>query len=246
MRNNWSTDFSYTYGDSKDISNQGSSTAWSNFAGNPIYNQNTPELGTSAYETEHRVLARLTYNMELAEGWDTNFNLTYIGQSGQNYSLLFDNDFNGDDADFDNDLLYVPSGPNDSIIDTANSSGLTEMFAYLDSLGVQRGQVVGRNSLRTDWRNNFDLNITQNIPMRGRLQGQVYLNVLNVANLLNSKSGIINEVPFGTLAVASGTISPDGSQIAYSFNGGRGTSIRTGRYAQLSRWRIQTGFKLLF
>jgi hypothetical protein len=105
---------------------------------------------------------------------------------------------------------------------------------------------VGRNSLRTDWRNNFDLNITQNIPMCGRLQGQVYLNVLNVANLLNSKSGIINEVPFGTLAVASGTISPDGSQIAYSFNGGRGTSIRTGRYAQLSRWRIQTGFKLLF
>lgn len=246
MRNNWSTDLSYTYGDSKDISNQGSSTAWSNFAGNPIYNQNTAELGNSAYETEHRILSRLTYNMELAEGWDTNFNLTYIGQSGQNFSLLFDNDFNGDDADFDNDLFYVPTGPNDSIIDVANSSGLTEMFAYLDSVGAKRGQVVGRNSLRTPWRNSFDLNITQNIPMRGRMRGQVYLNVLNLANLLNSKSGQIKEVPFQTLTVASGTISPDGTQIAYDFRSARGTSIRTGSYAQLSRWRVQAGFKLLF
>lgn len=245
-RNNWSTDLSYTYGDSKDISNQGSSTAWSNFAGNPIYNQNTAELGNSAYETEHRILARLTYNLEVKEGWDTNFNLTYIGQSGQNYSLLFDNDFNGDDADFDNDLFYVPTGPTDPIIDTANSSGLTEMFAYLDSVGADRGAVVGRNSLRTGWRNNFDLNITQNIPMRGRLRGQVYLNILNLANLLNSKSGQIKEVPFQTLTVASGTISPDGSQIAYDFQGARGTSIRTGNYAQLSRWRVQAGFKLLF
>ena len=246
MQDNWNADVSYTYGDSKDISNQGSSTAWSNFAGNPIYNQNTVELGTSAYETEHRILARIGYNLRLKEGWDTHFDLVYIGQSGQNYSLLFDNDYNGDDADFDNDLFYVPTGIDDPIIDSANSSGLAEMFAYLDSIGAARGAVAARNSLRTSWRNSFDLNITQNIPMRGRLQGQLYFNILNVANLLNSKSGTIDEVPFQTLTVASGTISPDGSQIAYNFSGARGTSIRTGTYAQLSRWRIQAGFKLKF
>ncbi len=236
-KDSWDADFSYTYADSKDISNQGSSTAWSNFAGNPIFNQKTLELGTSAYETKHRVLARFGYDLELRKNWNTHFDLVYIGKSGQNFSLLFDND-----------LFYVPMDTSDPIIDMENTdpAELAAMFEFLDSVGAPRGTTVARNSLKTQWRHRIDLNITQRVPMGDRFEGQLYLNFLNLGNLISSGGGIVDEVPFQTLAVASGTISEDGSQIAYSYRGARGTSIRTGTYAQLSRWRIQTGFKPRF
>ena len=83
-------DISYTYGAADDVSNQGSSTASSNFAGNPIYNQNTDELYRGSYETNHRVLMAAGYDLEWSNGLTTQFSLIYDGRSGQNYSLLFD------------------------------------------------------------------------------------------------------------------------------------------------------------
>lgn len=245
IKDNWDMDLSYTYGSADDVSNQGSSTAGSNFAGNPVYNQNSGEVGTSVYETKHRVLAMFGYELELKENWATRFNLVYEGKSGQPYSLLFGNDFNQDDADFDNDLFYVPTGMDDPLLDVEGSSGLEEMFAFLESIGAPSG-VTPRNGLKTQWRHRVDLNITQEIPMGSRFSGELFLNFLNLGNMFSSGAGIIDEVPFQTLSIADGDITNDGTKIAYDYRGATATSVRTGQYSQLSRWRIQTGFKIKF
>ena len=241
----WSLDASYTYGSANDVSNQGSSTASSNFAGNPIFNQNDDELAASAYEVRHRFLVRGAYDFEFRDKWTTRVSLVYEGKSGQNYSLLFDNDYNGDGAAFDNDLFWIPNGPNDPIIDQAGSTGLDAMFEFLDSIGANNPGLARRNAYRTSFRHRLDLNIVQDIPMGEKLKTQFFLNVLNFGNLLFDGHGIIDEVPFQTLAVANGRANPDGT-ITYDFDGATPTSVRAGTYSNLSRWRAQLGLKLNF
>ncbi len=245
LRNNWWLDASYNYGDGDDVSNQGSSTASSNYAGNPIYNQNTDVPYTGYYVTEHRVLVRAGYNLDWSHGLQTRFSLTYDGSSGQNYSLLFANDYNNDGAAYDNDLFWVPDGINDPIIDLENSNNVEEMIAFLDSIGAKPG-LASRNGFQTSWRNRWDISIQQDLPTGDRIKTQLFLNLLNVANLLDSNSGLVDEVPFQTMTIADGNITNNGSTIAYDFFSTPSKSIRTGNYANLSRWRAQVGLKVNF
>ncbi len=242
-KDNWWMDISYTYGAADDVSNQGSSTASSNFAGNPIYNQNTDELYRGSYETNHRVLMAAGYDLEWSNGLTTQFSLIYDGRSGQNYSLLFDNDYNGDGAAFDNDLFWIPDGPNDPIIHP-DSVGIPGMLDYLASIDATPG-LAERGAFETSWRNRWDLSIVQELPSTDKFDVIFYLNILNLANLLNNDWGIIEEVPFQTQAVAEGEISDDG-RIIYDFRGPPSTSVRDGTFANLSRWRAQAGIKFRF
>ncbi|MCH6258486.1 TonB-dependent receptor [Puniceicoccaceae bacterium K14] len=245
LKNNWWFNATYTWGEANDVSNQGSSTASSNWQGNPALDPNAGTVTASEYETEHRILLRAGYNWEWKEGWETRFSIVYEGRSGQNYSLVFDGDYNGDgNFNIDNDLFYVPTGMDDPILDIENSIGLEEMFAFLDQIGASGGNTA-RNQFRTDFRHRIDISIVQDIPLGERLKGQVFLNIMNFGNLVNSNHGVVDEVPFGTLTVAEGSITDEG-KIAYEFKPIEETTVRTGLYSNLSRWRIQTGFKLKF
>src|SRR3546814_11932004 len=88
----------------------------------------------------------------------------YEGRSGRPYSYTFDNDANGDGR-FGNDLFYIPAGPDDVVF--ANAEEEAAFWAFVEGnsyLNDHRGQVAERNADTSEWVNQFDIRITQELP----------------------------------------------------------------------------------
>ncbi|MFN3781187.1 MAG: hypothetical protein ACK4SO_03315, partial [Candidatus Kapaibacteriota bacterium] len=120
--------------------------------------------------------------------------LFYEGRSGAPFSLAYSNDANGDrtpDRRATNDLVYLPISNNDPImvLKDKNWDELNQFISWFPELEDQRGKIVERNSLRQPWYNQLDLRITQEFPTLRGQSLQIYVDILNVLNLLNSDWG---------------------------------------------------------
>ncbi len=247
LKDHWFFNLSYTLGDSTDAGRQGSSTAISNFADTPKFNQNTFEEATSTNEIKHRILAVAGIDFELVENYKTTVTFVYEGRSGTPYSYLFNDDVNGDDQSFSNDLLYVPTGQDDPLADFSQMSDAdtAAFFSFLDTSGLSKfaGSHAPRNAFTSKWIHRFDLNVSQEIPIRGSLKAEVFINFLNFVNFFNDKAGIVDQVPFGTFAINGGGNAGDDA-FTYQFDPVRAPQSSDDIFA--SRWALQTGIKLKF
>jgi hypothetical protein len=222
-----------------------SSTAFSNYANRAIFNANEDVASTSNYETRHRFLVQAGYEVEWSERTSTKFIIVYEGRSGRPYSYVFADDFNNDGID-ENDLFYVPSGPNDPIIGFAagtTQAQIDDFFAYLDRSGLSdyAGGHAPRNSEQSSFIHRFDLNITQDIQLHDRVKLELFLNIVNFGNLLNDDWGLTSEVPFAFVSAVQEATVEDG-KIVYELGTPDGESIQTNR----SRWQIRIGANLKF
>ncbi|HEX8830187.1 MAG TPA: hypothetical protein VF705_03420, partial [Longimicrobium sp.] len=208
-RAGWDFSLAYTFSHARDVNPVTSSQAISNWRFNLTRDDpNNPGLGRADFDIPHRVVAQFTRSLKFVRFGATDVSLVYIGQSGSPYSYRYNDDINFDGS-FGNDLLYVPATATDirfepfrlpgtlSSSDAGNSVSPAESWANLNNfiervecLRENRGKVLYRNSCRTPWQNRFDLRLAQSInPARG--QGfQFTLDILNVANLLNSEWGL--------------------------------------------------------
>ena len=240
--NNWYGSLSYVYGDSEDTSSVTSSTAFSNFTNRAVFNQNTDEVGTSNYEIKHRILANVGYSHTWIGELKTRIALLYDGRAGRPYSAIFSSDVNGDGVDY-NDLLYIPSGPNDPIVTFASGNDQALFNAYVDRMGLGKyaGTYVPRNALRSNWVHRFDLKLTQELPLAGRFRGELYVDVLNIGNLLNDEWGLVEQVPFSYVDGVVDASIVNGRYV-YTYDEPSGPTLQTNQ----SRWAVQFGVKLLF
>jgi hypothetical protein len=246
LRKHWGASISYTRGCSSDVSSVTSSTAATNFSSRAGIDPNDDRLGTSNYETRDRVQANLTIRFAAVKRFDTKIALYYEGRSGRPYSYIFGSDVNGDGADYDNDLFYVPTGPDDPKVRWASASQSDSFFAYLESnpsLKCFAGRIAPRNSERSQYQHRYDLKFTQEIPVRRSLKAELFFDILNLANLLNDKWGQVSAVsfPYG-LAVANASYDPVANQYVYRFTGAKTQSLQ----ASLSRWQMQAGTRVKF
>ncbi|MCU0235636.1 MAG: carboxypeptidase regulatory-like domain-containing protein [Acidobacteria bacterium] len=200
-KNSWAN-FSYAYGEAKDVNSGTSSQASSNFVYNPIrFDANDPELTWSNYDVRHRIGAAISYTFNFLKDAPTSIGLFYGARSGRPYSTTYNYyDANGDTA-AGNDLVYVPASINDVIM--VDSSGnviadqnkaWNELNAFIGEdpgLSDYRGKIVPRNASREPWYHGLDARLAQDIPVPGlkdhRLQ--ITLDVVNVLNLLNNEWG---------------------------------------------------------
>ncbi len=200
-KNSWAN-FSYTYGEAKDVNSGTSSQASSNYAYNPIrYDANDPELTWSNYDVRHRINAAVSYTFNFLKNAPTSLGIFYGARSGRPYSTTYNYyDANGDSSS-GNDLVYVPASINEVIMVDSNGNALADQasaWAALDAyisgdpgLNDYRGKIVPRNSSREPWYHGLDARLAQDIPIPGlkdhRLQ--VTLDVVNVLNLINNEWG---------------------------------------------------------
>ncbi len=189
-----SLNLAYTWSRAKDVNSLTSSRAISNWQYNRAIDPNNPELGTSLFEIPHRILANVSYRFNYANGFSTSVGVFYEGRSGAPFSLAYSNDANGDrtpDRRATNDLVYVPLASNDPVmvLKDGNWNELNEFVSWFPSLEDQRGKISERNSLRQPWFNQLDLRITQEFPTFRGQSLQVYVDILNVLNFLNSEWG---------------------------------------------------------
>jgi hypothetical protein len=245
FNDNWQARVSYSTGRSSAVNPGTSSRAISNWNNRAVYDPNEDVASTSNYETKERILGSLEYRNDFFEGLTTSVSLFYEARTGRAYSFAFDNDANGDGIR-DNDLLYIPSGPGDVVFsDPSEEAGFLDFIESTPCLRRFKGSVVSRGHCTSPTVNSLDVKISQEIPAFGFGRGQIFLNILNFGNLLDSDWGHVDEVPFEYVAEIADFdgVTSDGR---YIYDQTRtGFTRRRDRTGE-SRWSAQLGIRFDF
>jgi hypothetical protein len=201
-----------------------------------------------------RIVANYTRRLNLIKGAPTTVSLIYQARAGHPYSWVFRGDANGDGYAF-NDLLYVPSGPNDPRVTWANTAERDAFFAFVNSttLAKYSGTYAPRNSENSPWTQTLDVRISQEVPLWNRVKADLFVNIINFGNLLNDSWGMLEEVPFSyrRAVAAPASYNPAGNNGAgawgYTFNSGTldGVPVTANDYP-VSRWQVQMGMRIRF
>ena len=253
MKNNWAWSASWTNGNATEVSPMTSSVAMSNYSNRAAFNPNENTDSVSNTNIKDTVVLSITRRFEFVKNAPTTVNLSYIGRTGRPYSWVFYGDANGDGITF-NDLLYVPSGPNDARVAWTDTAQRDAFFRLVETTSLKdfMGSNPARNSETSPWLQTVDLKLTQQIPLFKSVRAEVFANILNFANLFNSDWGIQEEVPFSyRRAVAGATLNPTANngkgQWNYVFNSTTLNGVPvTVDETPVSRWQAQIGMRIKF
>jgi Carboxypeptidase regulatory-like domain/TonB dependent receptor len=258
MEEAWGGKLAYTFGRATEPNPGFEARAITNWSQNPSFNANEEIDSPSSFEIRDRLTLSLNYRHAFFNELYTKVGLFGEGRTGRNFSYVFANDANGDNANANNDLFYVPRDRSDvSFRDIAG--GLTAQqqadlfWNYIESneyLNSRRGQSTGRNASRNPWITQFDLHIGQDLPTLGNVKPEIYLDIANVGNLISKKYGLIDETPnplvVGVAQFAGVEANPTGgSRYIYRFTQNPSEFVRQDGRAQ-SRWAAQIGLRLSF
>ena len=180
---------SYTTVDSDALWDGFSTRAQSLYRGTARADALTPSMGTSAWNTDHRLIAGLDYVMNEGSRRATTFSLFWNAQSGRPYSYtwrrysLFDYD--------DNVLAYIPGAGDPNVV----YSGVSEavVLQHIAELGLsgRAGTIAPRNIGRADYYRSLDMRIAQEIP--GFMDDDkfvLYFDAVNLLNFINDSDGL--------------------------------------------------------
>jgi TonB dependent receptor len=190
----------YTYSQARDVQSITSTTSASSYtySWSPYWNQSQQRLGISNFQTPHKVTASVVYEMP----WHTILAATYIGTSGQPYTLTYGFDANGDGVS-GNDPIYVPKNVTDpsqimfaatKTMSVAQQQQLLQTFLNENPcLARQEGHFMARNSCSTPWQNTMNVSLQQGIHFLHTQSVTLHCEVFNFLNLLSKNWGQIYE-----------------------------------------------------
>lgn len=254
FRKGFSGFVSYAGTEAETVNEGSSSRAVSNFNFNEAFDPNNATASTSDFEVEHRFNASLSYQLNGDTEFPTTVSLFYNLQSGRPFSWLMGSDFvsfgfgrsvNGDGSD-GNDLFYVPSGPNDVVI--VGGGTYEQLDAFISSqpsLDGARGTTVSRNTGDAPWSHTLDLHLEQAFPV-GFGSASITLDVINLANLFDSNSGVLRFANFNAIELVEVEGVTDDGRPIYSL----ADVVTDGELFEIhnerSRWRAKLGVRWTF
>ncbi len=257
MIDNWSAALAYTFSEGEDSNPGTSSTSFSNWSNRLLVDPNDDVASRSNYIFRDRITGNMSIRHEFFSGAPTTFSAFYEGRSGRPFSYGFIGDANGDGAT--NDLFYIPK-PGEAIFRGAGTlaNGTTRVindpaveaafFNYINSveyLRTHQGQIAERNAKVAPWLSQIDVRISQELPMVFKVQPQIYLDIMNFGNLINSKYGNIDEASFPyNVNIARFAGVQDGKYV-YQFLAPPAGFVRKDNKGE-SRWAAQVGVKFSF
>lgn len=241
-----------------------------NLWGIPYTNTGNPNVPTLSYTNNvipHNVVASVTYSNTWISKLKTTMTLFYNGSSQGRYSYYYTSDFNRDNLA--NDLIYVPKDASEITFVNipANTNGYAKaytaqeqseiFFKYIDSdpyLKSRKGNYAERNGALMPWRNQFDFHFAQELfngigGFKNSLE--VFWDVFNIGNLLNSKWGIYKIANNGILIPQNvSAITANGSVVPTFRMGNSNGDIITDRFRDnqtiSSTYYMQFGVRLKF
>lgn len=249
----------YTYAQARDVQSVTSTTSASSYtySWSPYWNQSQQRLGISNFQTPHKITANLTYEMP----WHTIIAATYIGTSGQPYTLTYGFDANGDGIS-GNDPIFVPKNVSDpNQINFAPSKTLTVaqeqqlMQTFLNEnpcLARQEGHFMSRNSCSTPWQNMMNVSLQQGIHFLHTNAVTLHCEVFNFLNLLSKNWGQVYEGEGSESLLnqpATGGVIPTGSSLVTTRPNVNFTSLNNpGKLLDpvASNWQMQFGVRYAF
>lgn len=249
VEENWFWSMAYTYTRATDVNALTSSQAASNWGNQFSVNPNENVSSPSIYTIRDRFTGQIGYQNTFFGDNLTSFALFYEGRSGRNYSWAFLNDANGDDRV--NDLFYMPAGFGDVLFTggAAMEQAFFDFAARNPGLGRFAGGFVAPGSERSPFVNQFDLRISQQLPGFFREhKSEIWLDILNVGNLINSDWGRIEQVgfPFGQGVARFEGVDEASGRYIYSFNENDVRDLSFLDNRNESRWGVQVGVRYRF
>ena len=198
----------YTNQDVDELRSYNRFVTFETLAMDPSTDLNNPGVAQSRYEVEHRITSTLTWQQELFGDNTTTLGLVYQGRSGRHFSYVFGSngtptfggnflaDFGSEGDNPGSQLLYVPTGPTDSIIsgDPGFLADLDEYVSNVSCLSKARGTIVKRNACETGWVSIFSLRFMQEIKM-GNVSFDLMFDIENLGNLINNDWGRVDSHP---------------------------------------------------
>lgn len=239
------------------------------FAENPTKgNPNQPILGFSEFGNRHRITASASYRHEWSEDLATSIGVfaevaegnKFVGAGGNRYSFTYSGDVNGDGSG-SNDLIYIPRNQSEIIFDPITGAGgnviatpeqqWAAFNAFIEQdgyLSKNRGKIAERFGAINPWFTNIDLRILQDVsfPLGGQKHTfQLSVDILNVANLLNSDWGVRKlATSAATSPLKLERFDAQGAPV-FTFPGAA-TSTYVDDPGLFSRWQVQFGIRYMF
>ncbi|MCH7939757.1 MAG: hypothetical protein IID13_08420, partial [Candidatus Marinimicrobia bacterium] len=259
------TSLAYTFSEAKN-NMKSTEIAFELWQQTPVQgNPNKPELSFSEFGHRHRIVGGANYSHRWSNSLATHLGLfleiaegnRFAGAGGNRYSFTYSGDVNGDGSPSNNDLIYIPSDQSEinlaDILDkdgnvvTTAAAQWTALNAFIeqdDYLKEHRGEIAERFGAVNPWYSNLDLRIMQDIgvPVRGNLQ--ISLDILNVANLLNSNWGVRKVATVAATSPLKLVEFNDAGAPVFNFTGPAETYIDD--LGPFSRWQIQLGLRYYF
>jgi hypothetical protein len=264
---NFDISIGYAFTKAKNVNPGQGSTATSNFEEVALTNINSPEVGPSQFVNKHTLTLSANFRHQFIRDLWTKFSLFFSARSGRPFSYVYDNNTPtivfGDSDNEERNLLYVPTGPSDPLIDFSqmSASDVTAFFDFLDRTGLSEfaGQISPRNGFTDDWFKNLDLRFSQELPTpwEGH-RFEFFMDFENFLNFLNDGSNVFRRHDRGDVIegvpVLDALLSADGSQYIYrSFSPGSSKSFAsTGfndndeLFTNATVWAIQLGIRYKF
>ena len=203
----------------------------------------------SSFMIDEKWIFSLDYTAKLIGENDTRFSLVYISKSGENFSVTYDSGRNsvGGASYGGYDLAYIPTGAADPKVNFASAGVAASVMEHINNTGLRnyKGTYAPRNAFQGPDYRRVDLRITQDINVWNDHKLIVYLDVLNLLNLLDDDKGIVEEYSYNNSRQilvngvdAQGRVNitgvdPDDSLSVVNFNG-------------QSVWQVNLGFKYSF
>jgi hypothetical protein len=190
---------SYTYGQSKDLSNGVRNSMESNWQLNQSLVPNNPVLANSNFDIRNRIVSTISYNKIWGKAGKTNISLFFSGQSGSPFTYgIVNNSIQGLPQQVS--LAYIPQ--RDEAIryfqDNASATAVQQAQAfnnYVDAdtyLSGRRGGFTQRNKGRTPWNVQADLHLSHDLFVDASKKQFITItaDVMNLTNLINKSWGI--------------------------------------------------------
>ena len=253
--NGISANFSYANSSINDrLSATGTSTNTA-YEFNPVIDPNNPEIGTSSFETKHRLTLNLSYNTELLDGYNTGLHMFFERKSARPYSWILDKNFRSDeqlngDSSLDNAFLaYIPTSSSDGAVDFENGLSYNEIVSVLEGVGLSsKGGYLDKNSSRGPWTTTMDLRLEQEIP--GFLEGHkgiFYVDIKNALAIFDKSAARVYRNDFGTSTADLFTYEiNDAGQYVLGDAGADASDIPVSFQDRASTWVAKIGVKYKF
>lgn len=256
-------DGAYTYQTANDRNSGTSSVANSNYINSAAgIDPNFSAFGTSNYQTDHQFRFTLGYDAEIFGDNTTSIQLFYLARSGQRFSYTFADQASGTarSAVFgvtgrnDRNLMYVPNvssptaDPRVTYAPGFDFAGFQRFIQNSELNGFQ-GQIAPKNLGEAPWWHRLDLSVRQDVPfvLGGKIQ--LFADVENVLNLIDSELGVFRQVGFPFYAPLVNVTCANAACSQYQFANRQAGGFREPVFnvvPEASLWGVRFGVRVTF
>lgn len=190
---------SYTYGQSKDLSNGVRNSMESNWQLNQSLIPNNPTLANSNFDIRNRIVGTISYKKLWSTAGKTNISLFVSAQSGSPFTYgIVNNSVQGLPQQVS--LAYIPTWDEaihffqDDKMSTAaqQAAAFNQFIDGNEYLSSRRGHFTERNTGRTPWNVQADLHLSHDIFIAKSIKRFITLtaDIVNLTNLISKKWGV--------------------------------------------------------